>query len=107
MKSPTSIASVLLAWMIGLMAPTAPLFSRIAEGADTLPARQMESLGRGVVAINQGDGNVYVGWRLLGTDPEDIAFNLYRTTGDAPPIKLNTEPVAKSTNFMDAGVNLG
>ena len=38
--------------------------------------RQMEKLGRGMVAINQGGGKVYVGWRMLGTDPCDIAFNL-------------------------------
>ena len=38
--------------------------------------RQMEKLGRGMVAINQGGGKVYVGWRLLGTDPDDIAFNI-------------------------------
>ena len=31
--------------------------------------RQMEKLGRGVVAIDQGDGKVYLGWRMLGTDP--------------------------------------
>ncbi len=43
--------------------------------------RYMENLGRGVVAINQGSGNVYVGWRMLGTDPNNIAFNLYRSSG--------------------------
>ena len=40
--------------------------------------RQMEALGRGVVAIPQDGGKVFVGWRLLGTDPDDIAFNVYR-----------------------------
>ena len=40
--------------------------------------RQMENLGRGGVAIHQPDGKVFVSWRLLGTDPENIAFNLYR-----------------------------
>ena len=44
-----------------------------------LPAqRMMENLGRGVVAIHQPDGKVAVSWRLLGVDPDDIAFNLYR-----------------------------
>jgi len=69
--------------------------------------RLMEKLGRGVVAVNQGDGKVYIGWRLLGTDPDDIAFNLYRSAGDAEPVKLNKEPIAGSTNFVDTGVNLG
>src|SRR6187431_3234862 len=39
---------------------------------------QLEQLGRGVVAIHQPDGKVVVSWRLLGTDPDGVAFNLYR-----------------------------
>jgi rhamnogalacturonan endolyase len=45
---------------------------------------RLESLGRGIVAIHQPDGRVAVSWRLLGTDPEGVAFNLYRKA-DAPP----------------------
>lgn len=63
--------------------------------------RQMEYLGRGVVAVNQGGGKVYIGWRMLGTDPEDIAFNLYRSIGGAKPVKLNKELLTESTNFVD------
>lgn len=44
-----------------------------ADDTSTLPARQMEQLGRGVVAIHQGEGKVFVSWRLLGTDPDAIA----------------------------------
>ncbi len=44
--------------------------------------RQMEPLGRGVVAISGDHGEVFVSWRLLATDPDDIAFNLYRSTGE-------------------------
>ncbi|MCY2954802.1 MAG: heparin lyase I family protein [Planctomycetota bacterium] len=66
--------------------------------------RQMEKLGRGVVAINQGDGNVFVSWRLLGTEPDNIAFNLYRTAGDAP-VKLNAQPLANATGYQDTGVD--
>ena len=67
---------------------------------------QMEALGRGVVAIPQGDGKVFVGWRLLGTDPENITFNLYRATGEAAPQKLNREPLRGATNFVDSSANL-
>jgi len=67
--------------------------------------RQMESLGRGVVAIPQDGGKVFVGWRLLGSDPEDIAFNLYRATAGAAPVKPNAEPLTSATNFVDTGVN--
>jgi rhamnogalacturonan endolyase len=65
------------------------------------PARQMERLGRGLIAINQGEGRVYVGWRMLGTDPDNIAFNLYRSANGAAPVKLNKTPITDSTNFVD------
>ena len=77
-------------------------FSTVGANAQ----RQMETLGRGVVAINQGDGKVYVGWRMLGTDPDDIAFNLYRSTGGGDPVKLNDQPLKESTNFVDNNVNM-
>ncbi|MGV3704200.1 MAG: rhamnogalacturonan lyase [Arcticibacter sp.] len=63
--------------------------------------RTMENLGRGVIAVNKGGGVVYVGWRLLGTDPEDIAFNLYRTIAGGIPVKLNTQPLRQTTDFED------
>jgi rhamnogalacturonan endolyase len=67
----------------------------------------MEKLDRGVVAIHQGDGKVFVSWRLLGTDPEDIAFDVYRTLGDERPAKLTKEPLTKATWFVDTGADLG
>ena len=67
--------------------------------------RQMERLGRGVVAINQGGGKSFVSWRLLGTEPDSVAFNIYRATGDAPPVKLNAEPITKCTCYQDSGVD--
>jgi rhamnogalacturonan endolyase len=67
--------------------------------------RQMEALGRGLVAIRGDDGAVFVGWRLLGTDPDDIAFNLYRSTGGAAPAKLNPELIRDATNYVDRGAN--
>jgi rhamnogalacturonan endolyase len=65
------------------------------------PPRQMENLGRGVVAINQGEGKAFVSWRLLGTDPEGIAFNVYKQVGDNAPTRLTAAPVAKATSFQD------
>jgi len=63
-----------------------------------------EPLDRGLVARPVEGGKVYVGWRLLDSDPKDVAFNLYRRTGDADPVKLNDEPIRKTTNFVDASV---
>lgn len=36
--------------------------------------RQMENLGRGVIALRQSTDSVFVSWRMLGTDPDNIAF---------------------------------
>jgi rhamnogalacturonan endolyase len=68
--------------------------------------RQMEKLGRGVVAVRQADGQVYVGWRLLGTDPEAIAFNLYRVTGGSKAVRVNSQPIATATSLVDAKADL-
>jgi rhamnogalacturonan endolyase len=72
-----------------------------------LPAqRVMERLGRGLIAIGDGTGKVYVGWRLWGTDPDAIAFNVYRSTAGAEPVKLNAEPITKTTDYVDATADL-
>lgn len=65
----------------------------------------MENLGRGVVAINQGQGKVFVSWRLLGTEPDNIAFNIYRSTS-GNTLKLNAEPLKNVTFFIDNNATL-
>jgi len=65
-----------------------------------------EKLGRGVVATPIDTGKVYIGWRLLKTDPEGIAFNVYRSTNDADAVKLNAELIQKTTDFIDADAPL-
>ncbi|HYJ89034.1 MAG TPA: hypothetical protein VEW46_23410, partial [Pyrinomonadaceae bacterium] len=47
--------------------------------------RQLERLGRGLVAVHFETGKVFVGWRMLGTDPGNIAFNVYRATNGGKP----------------------
>src|SRR5206468_5957089 len=47
-----------------------------------------------------------LGWRMLGTDPDGIAFNLYRSSGDGPPVRLNEGPITASTNFVDGRADL-
>ena len=63
--------------------------------------RQMETLGRGVVALADTDGKVFVSWRLLGTDAEGVAFNVYRATDGGESVKLNAEPLRDATCFAD------
>ena len=69
--------------------------------------RIREKLGRGLVALPVAGGKVYLGWRLLAADPPDAAFDVYRRTGDAPPVKLNAEPIRKTTDFVDATASAG
>jgi rhamnogalacturonan endolyase len=68
--------------------------------------RQRESLTRGVIAVPQGEGRVYLGWRLLGSDPAEIGFNVYCSSDGGAPVKLNAEPITASTNFVASGINL-
>ena len=42
------------------------------------PVRQMEALDRGIVAIRKSPEEVFISWRLFGTDPYKTGFNLYR-----------------------------
>jgi rhamnogalacturonan endolyase len=67
----------------------------------------MEGLGRGLVAVKQTDGGVFLSWRLLGTDPDGIAFNLYRVTETEKPIKLNEAPLKDGTNLLDSSAPAG
>ena len=62
----------------------------------------MEHLGRGVVVVRSGESSAYVGWRLLGTDPDGVGFNLYRTAGAGRPKRLNQAVLTKTTDFVDA-----
>jgi len=59
----------------------------------------MENLTRGVVALPTETGDHFVSWRLLATDPESIAFNLYRQTAGNAPERVNKTPIIESTNF--------
>ncbi|RPF20241.1 fibronectin type III domain-containing protein [Myceligenerans xiligouense] len=69
----------------------------VVSPADTLLARQAERIDRSPVAVALPDGGVYVGWRLLGNDPEAIRFHVYRD-GE----RITRKPVSRSTNLTDA-----
>ena len=65
--------------------------------------RTMEKLDRGFIAIpSASSDSVYLSWRFFGTDPANIAFNIYKNNS-----KLNTEPITGSTNFVDASGGAG
>jgi len=55
----------------------------------------MEKLDRGLVAITTSNG-VFLSWRLYGTDPSSIAFNVYRDG-----TLVNANPITGATNYTD------
>ncbi len=59
------------------------------------PQSYMENLGRGLVGISTGTNKVFLSWRLLGTDPASMTFNLYRNG-----TKVNAAPL-NVTNYTD------
>lgn len=68
--------------------------------------RQAEPMDRGLVAVPQADGKVYLGWRLLKDDPAGITFNVYRRSGSSDPVLLNDKPLAQTTDFVDSSAAL-
>lgn len=72
-----------------------------------LPAqRYMEDIDRGIVAVRQSEKKVFVSWRMLGTEPEEVAYNIYRSTDKGTPRKLNKKPLTAATCFVDSLADL-
>ncbi len=82
--------------LLSMVLPLA-LFSHSVLSAPRL----MENLGRGVVAFRANDTNILISWRLLGLDPDNIGFNIYRATDGGTGIKLNDTIITDRTNFLD------
>ncbi len=64
--------------------------------SDLKAQRKMEKLDRGLVAV-QTNGGVFLSWRVFGTDPKAVAFNIYRNG-----TKINASPITGATNMVDA-----
>lgn len=65
--------------------------------AQAATARQVEALDRGVVSVHTDSGNL-VSWRWLGTDPNDVSFNVYQAG-----TLVNSTPITGSTNYFHSG----
>jgi hypothetical protein len=68
---------------------------QVPDAVVTTP-KQVEFLSRGLVAMKKSSSSIYLSWRLLGDDPESIAFNVYRNG-----VKVNSSPITTSTNYLD------
>lgn len=53
-------------------------------------------------SVRMSSTQVYAGWRLLGNDPDDIAFNLYRSANGVVARRLKARGV---TDQFDGGGN--
>ncbi len=62
--------------------------------------RVMEYLNRGVNAVPDKEGNIFISWRLLASDEDDIAFNVYRSINNTTE-KINAQPISNVTGFLD------
>ncbi|GAB3573933.1 rhamnogalacturonan lyase [Spirosoma luteolum] len=84
-------------FLLGLLGPTSPLMAQ----------RLMEALNRGVVAVRSDNQRVFVSWRLLVTDPDAVAFNVYRADPGRAPRKLNERPITGGTWAVDSSLLAG
>lgn len=83
-----------------------PLLLLLAIATDASSQRIMEYLDRGLVAMRMNNDSVFISWRMLGDDPENISFDLFRQTGRSMAVKLNTSPPDGPTCFIDASADL-
>ncbi|MBM3880033.1 MAG: silent information regulator protein Sir2 [Verrucomicrobia bacterium] len=71
-------------------------------------AQAAERLDRGVVALRTGEREVYVGWRLLASDPPAAGFDVFRARGpNERGERLNAQPITASCDFSDADAGAG
>ncbi|MFZ2149248.1 MAG: hypothetical protein WAV28_18710 [Sedimentisphaerales bacterium] len=61
----------------------------------------VEKLGRGLVALERGDGSVFLSWRLLESDPEDVTYQISRRGPDGKVNILNEGKEYRLTNIVD------
>ncbi|KAF2419866.1 fibronectin type III domain-containing protein [Microbacterium sp. B35-30] len=69
--------------------------AQLKTEAVTVLQRQAEYLDRAPVAVATDAGNL-VSWRMLGTDPDSVAFHVYRDGA-----RVTTTPITDSTNYLD------
>lgn len=76
------------------------LFTVLCIGASAQPKYNysklnIEKIDRGVVAVKQNDGKVFVSWRILRDDRKGEAFDVYRNG-----VKLNSQPLTEGGSFF-------
>src|SRR5690606_37206136 len=93
--SKKSMVALLLAIILAFPIVLAPNVTQASTAESTAAVKEMEFLKRGLVAILTDNG-VFLSWRYLNTDPEHIAFNVYKNGK-----KVNNEPIINGPNYLD------
>ncbi|MBS1824405.1 MAG: rhamnogalacturonan lyase [Acidobacteria bacterium] len=68
--------------------------------------RQVERIGRGVVAVTMPDGRAFLSWRLLTSDTSGAEFQVYRHDGGQSTL-ITDAPLRGATFFVDEGAKQG
>ena len=66
-----------------------------------------EKLDRGLVALQCEDGSIFLSWRLLQSDPEDVTFLVTRRSPDGKITVLSEGKGCRLTNITDKTVQKG
>ncbi|MDR2936676.1 MAG: silent information regulator protein Sir2, partial [Rikenellaceae bacterium] len=70
--------------------------------------RVEEKINRGLIALRNDRGEMYLSWRLLKGDPAGVAFNVYRSANNGKSFsKANGKPLTATTDFIDKGAGKG
>jgi hypothetical protein len=96
-RSRSRSSSRLIGGITAVAALAVAALTGLPQTAHAATARQVERLDRGLTSTHTSSGNL-VSWRWLATDPNDVAFNVYRGS-----TRLNSSPITASTNYFDAG----
>ena len=63
-----------------------------------------EKLSRGLIGIPAEDG-MYLSWRMTLEDAAGLQFDLYRSSGGGAEVKVNKEPIDRTSDFLDRTVD--
>lgn len=63
-----------------------------------------EKLSRGLIGIPTEEG-MYFSWRMTLEDAAGLQFDLYRSSGGGAEVKLNKEPIDRTSDFLDRTVD--
>lgn len=55
---------------------------------------------------SSGISSALISWRLLKTDPSNVAFDIYRSVDGGAEEKLNENPISNATSWSDADIDI-